>query len=123
MKRKLFLTAALALLTAAGFCAATAENCDDGVCKIPGASPDAAKSGVLSPVGASSIKKITQAPRLTTLDGKTVAIVGGSFMASVTHPELRRLIQQHYKNTKVLVLSEIGSAGPWPGPGVVPAAR
>ena len=113
---KFILTAVCALLMTVAFCA---EDCNDGVCKLPGASSDAAKSGVLSPVGASSIKKIKQVPRLDTLDGKTIAIVGGSFMASVTHPELRRLIQQHYKGTKVLVLSEIGSAGPWPGPGVV----
>ena len=118
MTVKTFLTAAaFSLLTTAAF---SAEECKAaGVCKLPGSAPDAAQSGVLSPVGPSSIKKIGQAPRLDTLDGKTIAIVGGSFMASVTHPELKRLIQQHYRGTKVLVLSEIGSAGPWPGPGVV----
>ena len=117
MTGKAILTAAFSLLAAAAFCA---EECKDtGVCQLPGASSDAAKSGVLSPVGPNSIKRIEQAPRLDTLDGKTIAIVGGSFMASVTHPELRRLIQQHYRDTKVLVLSEIGSAGPWPAPGVV----
>ena len=118
MTGKAILTAAtFALLTTA---ALSAEECNSaGLCKLPGAVSGAAKSGVLSPVGPSSIRKIGQVPRLETLDGKTIAIVGGSFMASVTHPELRRLIQQHYKGTKVLVLSEIGSAGPWPGPGVV----
>ena len=117
MTGKAILTAAFSLLAAAAFCA---EECKDtGVCQLPGASSDTAKSGVLSPVGPNSIKRIEQAPRLDTLDGKTIAIVGGSFMASVTHPELRRLIQQHYRDTKVLVLSEIGSAGPWPAPGVV----
>ena len=116
--KTLLTAAAFALLTAAAF---SAEDCgtDTGTCKLPGSSSDAAKSAVLSPVGPSSIKKIGQAPRLDTLDGKTIAIVGGSFMASVTHPELKRLIQQHCKGTKILVLSEIGSAGPWPGPGVV----
>jgi len=117
MTVKAFLTAAAFSLLTAAF---SAEECKDtGVCRLPGAASDAAKSGVLSPVGPSSIKKIEQAPRLDTLDGKTIAIVGGSFMASVTHPELKRLIQRHYKGTKVLLLSEIGSAGPWPGPGVV----
>jgi hypothetical protein len=117
MAGKIILTAALALLT---WAAVSADECNDtGVCKLPGASSDAAKSGVLSPVGPSSIARIEQAPRLDTLDGKTIAIVGGSFMASVTHPELRRLIRQHYRGTKIYVLSEIGSAGPWPGPGVV----
>ncbi|MBQ9337006.1 MAG: hypothetical protein IJS14_06915 [Lentisphaeria bacterium] len=98
----------------------SAQECDDtGSCSLPGASGNAEKSGVLSPVGRSSIPRIEQAPRLTTLDGKTIAIVGGSFMASVTHPEIKRLILQHYPNAKIYVLNEIGSAGPWPGPGVI----
>ena len=95
-------------------------ECDDaGACKLPGASDSVEKEGVLSPVGRNSIPAIKQAPRLTTLNGKTIAIVGGSFMASVTHPEIKRLILQHYPSAKVYVLSEIGSAGPWPGPGVI----
>ena len=115
--RILLTAAAFSLLTSVAFCA---DDCNDaGVCKVPGAASDTAKSGVLSPVGPSSIKKIAQAPRLDTLDGKTVAIVGGSFMASVTHPELKRLILKHYPDAKVILLNEIGSAGPWPGPGVV----
>jgi len=93
--------------------------CTDNSCTLPGSSGDAAKSGVLSPVGRRSIKTIRQAPRLDTLDGKTIAVVGGSFMASVTHPELKRLILKDYPTAKVLVFGEVGSAGPWPGPGVV----
>jgi len=96
-----------------------AEDCDvSGVCKLPGASSETDHS-ILSPIGKSSIKAIKQPPRLTTLNGKNIAIVGGSFMASVTHPELKRLILRDYPNAKIYVLSEIGSAGPWPGPGVV----
>ena len=53
------------------------------------------------------------------LDGKTIAIVGGSFMANVTHPELRRLLLAEFPTAKTYVLSEIGSAGPYPRPGVV----
>ena len=88
-----------------------AQECDEaGVCALPGASGDAEKSGVLSPVGESSIPQIRQAPRLATLNGKTIAVVGGSFMASVTHPEIKRLILKHYPQAKVYVLSEIGSA-------------
>ena len=114
MKRLLILAAAF--LAAAAF----AEECtENGVCKLPGSSASDAASGVLAPVGPDSIEPIEQAPRLTTLEGKTVAVVGGSFMASVTHPEIRRLIREHYPNAKVLLLNEIGSAGPWPGPGVI----
>ena len=107
-----------AALTAVFFPLAGAEDCTDGSCQLPGAAGETAKSAVLSPVGPGTIKKIRQAPRLTTLDGKTIAVVGGSFMASVTHPEIRRLILERYPSARVLVLSEIGSAGPWPGPGV-----
>ena len=40
-------------------------------------------------------------------------------MASVTHSELKRLILAEYPTTKVYLLNEIGSAGPYPRPGVV----
>jgi len=94
-------------------------NCDDsGVCKLPGAAGEHELS-VFSPIGRSSIKNIRQEPRLSSLNGKRIAIVGGSFMASVTHPELKRLILKNYADAKVYLLKEIGSAGPWPGPGVV----
>ena len=73
---------------------------------------------VYSPVGDPSIKPITQAPRLDTLNGKTIAVVGGSFMANITHPEIKRLILKNYPQAKVLLLNEIGSAGPYPQPGV-----
>lgn len=53
---------------------------------------------------------IEMAPRLTTLEGKTIAIVGGSFMARTTHPEIKRLIEKHYPTARVILLDEIGSA-------------
>ena len=59
---------------------------------------------------------IEMAPRLESLEGKTIALVGGSFMASVTHVELRKIILEHYPTATVYVLSEIGSAGLFPGP-------
>lgn len=78
---------------------------------------------VYSPVGDATIKQIKQAPRLDTLDNKTIAVVGGSFMASVTHPEIKRLILENYPNAKVILLNEIGSAGPYPAPGVKRAQK
>ena len=74
---------------------------------------------VVSPVGRGTVEMIQQAPRLTTLDGKTIAVVGGSFMTSVTHPEIKKLILKHYPTAKVLLLDEIGTAGVYPAPGVV----
>jgi len=73
---------------------------------------------VVSPVGRTSVEMITQAPRLETLEGKTIAVVGVSFMTEVTHPEIKRLIKETYPTAKVLLLEEIGFSGPFPAPGV-----
>lgn len=114
-------SAVLALLLAlAPRVLAQSDACDNLACAAPPPSPDAALE-VFTPVPDSAIEPVRQAPRLDTLDGKTVALVGGSFMADVTHPELKRLILAEYPSAKVLLLSEIGSAGPWPRPGVVRA--
>ena len=94
-----------------------AQKCSDGLCPLP-ASGEATLS-VVSPVPETAIEPIAAAPRLKSLNGKTIALVGGSFMANVTHPELKRLILAEFPSAKVYVPSEIGSAGPWPRPGVV----
>ena len=92
-------------------------DCTDGICPLP-VSGEALLS-VVSPVPESAVEPMEPAPRLKSLNGKTIALVGGSFMANVTHPELKRLILAEFPTAKVYVLSEIGSAGPWPRPGVV----
>lgn len=97
-------------------------ECDDA-CLIPGAPVPAGKYAVVSPVGRQTVQMIKQAPRLDTLDGKTIAVVGGSFMAGITHPEIKRLILATYPTAKVILLNEIGSAGPYPGPGVRRASK
>lgn len=112
--------ALVALATAFG-AAGQKPVCDDNVCVIEehgGVMPVGEIYNVVSPVGKASVKAIEQAPRLGSLDGKTIAIVGGSFMASVTHPELKRLILKEFPTAKVYVLGEVGSAGVFPGPGV-----
>ncbi|MCM1330985.1 MAG: hypothetical protein NC248_00070 [Bacteroides sp.] len=103
--------------------------CDE-TCKIefqhPSGEMDSAQTAitnevnyaVVSPVGRSTVKMIDMAPRLSSLDGKTIAVVGGSFMASITHPEIKKLILENYPTAKVLVLDEIGSAGVYPAPGI-----
>ena len=115
--KKLFLTSLIVFLSLAQ---GSEVVCDmRGACKLPGdLSGTAGKLRVFLPVGKSSLLQRKAAPRLVTLEGKRIAIVGGSFMANVTHPELKRLILQKYPSAKVWVLSEIGSAGPWPAPGV-----
>lgn len=96
---------------------ALAAECKDGSCPIP--SNGEAAYMVMSPVPESAVEPIKHAPRLKSLDGKTIALVGGSFMANVTHPELKRLILAEHPTAKIYLLSEIGSAGPYPRPGVV----
>lgn len=111
---KKLLIYSLALTSALVFGTSWAEEeCPDGACSLP--------PGLLHEEEAMpsiTIKPVKQAPRLKSLEGKTFALVGGSFMASVTHPELKRLILKELPNSKVYLLSEIGSAGPYPRPGV-----
>lgn len=95
-----------------------ASECKDGVCPIPASGGEAVYT-VLSPVPESAVAPIKPAPRLESLEGKTIALVGGSFMANITHPELKRLILAEHPTAKIYVLGEIGSAGPYPRPGVV----
>lgn len=96
--------------------------CDE-TCKTESGTIDAkdkAAGGfsVVSPVPRGTVAMISQAPRLETLAGKTIAVVGVSFMSKVTHPEIKRLIQQHYPDAKVLLMDEIGAAGVYPAPGI-----
>lgn len=98
-------------------CGAAQAACKDGLCTMP--SGEGPSLEVLSPVPDVAVETIAQGPRLKSLDGRTVALVGGSFMANVTHPELRRLILAEFPTAKVYLLGEIGSAGPYPRPGVV----
>ncbi len=93
------------------------ESCEPGG-ECGGGDESLGTYDVLSPVGQSAVDMIEMAPRLESLDGKTIALVGGSFMASVTHVELRKIILENYPTCKVYVLSEIGSAGLFPGPRV-----
>ena len=107
-------------IAVAAFAAAFAaeETCRDGICPLP-ASPAEAEFAVLSPVPETAVETVKQGPRLKTLEGKTIALVGGSFMASVTHSELKNLILKEFPTAKVYLLNEIGSAGVYPRSGVV----
>ena len=92
----------------------TDDACVDGQCEIP----DYDEKGeqvyaMVSPVGYHNVEMLEQAPRLDTLEGKTVALVGGSFMASTTHPELKKCILEAYPTAKVYMLQEVGSGGPY----------
>ncbi len=66
---------------------------------------------VVSPVpSGSTIEPITQPARLDTLQGKTIALVGGSFSASVTHAILRDMLEDEF-GCKTYYMDEIGKGG------------
>ncbi len=73
--------------------------------------PDENSFAVVSPVpGGSTIEPITQPARLSTLEGKTIALVGGSFSASVTHAVLRDMLEEEF-GCKTYYMDEIGKGG------------
>ena len=99
------------------------ETCEIGAETKSAAVTEAAGYAVVSPVGSGTVEPIAQAPRLNTLNGKTIAVVGVSFMSRVTHPEIKRLIEKHYPKARVLLLDEVGVAGPYPAPGITRRAK
>ncbi len=97
-------------------------------CNVSDEIPTAISKGepgyaVVSPVGHGTVEPIRQAPRLQTLNGKTIAVVGVSFMSRVTHPEIKRMIEKNYPSARVLLLDEVGTAGPYPAPGITRRAK
>lgn len=99
------------------------ETCEIGAETKSSATQGDAGFAVVSPVGRGTVEPINQAPRLNTLSGKTIAVVGVSFMSRVTHPEIKRLIEKNYPDAHVLLLDEVGTAGPYPAPGITRRAK
>lgn len=88
--------------------------CTDDVCIIPAFTPlGEPVYGIVSPVGYHDVEMIQQAPRPDTLDGKVIALVGGSFMASTTMPVLMECILAEYPTAIVYLPEEAGNAGPF----------
>ncbi len=93
---------------------ASGDDCTDGVCPIPTVNEDNEPVyAIVSPVGYHAVDMIGQAPRLDTLEGKKIALVGGSFMASVTHDELKKCILEAYPTAQLYLFQEVGSGGPY----------
>jgi len=118
MKRLLlFLTVCfltLNLTTAVTKYSVNPEECVDGVCLVPKYADDGRENyAIVSPVGYHSVEMIKQAKRLDTLEGKNIALVGGSFMAPTTHAELKKCIQKEYPKAKIFMFEEVGAAGPY----------
>ena len=122
LKKAILPFAAMLLCIEAGaqriVCDESCKLADEASVEAPVETSAEAGYAVVSPVGQSSVEMIDQAPRLETLDGKTIAVVGVSFMTSVTHPEIKRLILENYPTARVILTDEIGICGPYPAPGV-----
>ncbi len=67
---------------------------------------------IVSPVpSGTSVTPIEQPPRLGSLQGKRIALVGGSFSASVTHAVIASLLEERYGCTTFYMTEEIGKSG------------
>ena len=90
------------------------DECVDGVCFVPQYADDGRENyAIVSPVGYHDVPMISQAKRLDSLYGKTIALVGGSFMAPTTHNELKRCIEKEFPTTKIYMFDDVGQAGPY----------
>ena len=90
------------------------DECVDGVCYVPQQDDEGNQVyAVVSPVGYHDVDMIKQVPRLDSLNGKTFALVGGSFMAVTTHNEIKKCIEKEFPDSKVYLFDDIGAAGPF----------
>ena len=93
---------------------ASQAECTDEVCPIPAVNEkNQPVYAIVSPVGYHAVEMIEQTPRLDTLQGKKIALVGGSFMASVTHEELKKCILEKYPSAEIYLFQAVGSGGPY----------
>lgn len=66
---------------------------------------------VASPEGNVAVERINQAPRLDTLAGKRIALVGRSFNADVTQAVIKRLILKKYPTAVIFSFEDVGYPG------------
>ncbi len=109
-----FLALMLIAVSMPKFAAALEMECTDDVCVIPTVNDQGEPVyGIVSPVGYHDVEMIPQAPRPDTLNGKRIALVGGSFMASTTFPVIRDCILAEFPDAQVYMPEQIGNAGPF----------
>ena len=73
---------------------------------------------VVSPVGKTTVKPITQAARLSTLAGKTIGFASnGSFKSWVILPLVQKLLAEKYPTAKFVPYTELPAAQTYPAPG------
>lgn len=82
-----------------------------GFMPVTALAADGATYDVVSPVGYCTIDMIEQAPRLDTLEGKTIAIVGRSFNATTTQAVLKECILADYPTATIYTVEDLGCGG------------
>ena len=108
----LLVAAGIAGITAAGLSTSAEQNAEQNTVIPSSTDPSKNQYQVVSPVPTgSSIKPITQPSRLSTLEGKTIALVGGSFSASVTHKIISDMLEQEYHCKTYYMTDEVGKSG------------
>ena len=81
------------------------------------------KYEVVSPLGERSINWIEMAPRLDTLEGKTICeLWNESFKSNVTFPVIRDLLKKKYPGVKVVPYTDLPPHHMLENPGVTNAA-
>ena len=69
------------------------------------------KQHVVSPAGVEAVKQSGAAPRLGTLEGKTIAeIWNGVFKGDVTFPVIRALLKKKYPGLRIIPYTEFPHA-------------
>ncbi len=85
---------------------------DDRTVEPSNAEPTKNEYKIVSPVpSGSSVVPISQCDRLDTLEGKTIALVGGSFSASVTHQVISDMLIEKYHCKTYYMTEEVGKSG------------
>ena len=85
-------------------------GCKTNPAAVPQNSVEPAYS-VVSPLGDSTVKKVTMVPRLDTLAGKTVCMVWNhAFKADITFPAIEESLNNQYPNVKIVPYMEIDAA-------------
>jgi hypothetical protein len=81
------------------------------------------KYAVVSPLGRRDAQWIDMAPRLDTLEGKTVCeLWNQSFKSNITFPVIREMLRQKYPGVKIVPYTEMPPHHMLENPGVTNAA-
>ena len=115
MKHKLLkriLSVAIAATCVIGVTTVDTVPCSVAEAEASNAEPSKNEYQILSPVpSGSSITPIEQPARLDSLKGKRIALVGGSFSASVTHQVISDMLEDEYGCITYYMTEEIGKSG------------